>query len=653
MAALICVASAGLAAGDADPTFPDRDPLVRPGESFDRYANGRWLARPFRPDRSTEAVFVDVQERIDEQLRAILEEQQSSEPDTERLQAFYTSFLDEERVESVGDAPLLADLAELQRIADHAELAVWLARTPGRFGADLFDLSVDSDLRAPAKHAAYLSQGRLGLPDRAYYLEDRHAGTRDAYTKHVRDALSLAGWADPDIAQAVVQFETKLATSQWTRAASRENARIYNPRSLAELETAAPQFPWRAWAASAGAPDRLILVQDTAILEAARAFAVTPLETVKAWAAFRLASDAAPYSRRAHAQLRFAFYGRELAGQSQEAPRWKRGVGLVDTLLGEALGRTYVSRHFPPEARTQALAMVGEVRAALRARLEAAEWITDKTRMEALAKIDALNVKVGYPTSWRSYAGLVIRSGDLFGNVKRVRAFERRYQLERLSRPVDRQRWSVTPQFLSAYYDPTLNEIVIPAGRLQPPFFAAGGDAAVNYGGIGSVIGHEISHGFDDQGRGFDGQGRLRDWWDPKDAEAFKARATVLADQYSAIELLPGLKMNGSQVLGEALADVVGLQAAYDAWQRSTAAKKAPVIDGLTGDQRFFLSYARTRRDRFTDEVLRRRAATAVHPPGRNRIEQTLRNLEPWYRAFDVKPSDPAWVPPERRVRIW
>ena len=467
--------------------------------------------------------------------------------------------------------------------------------------------------------------------------------------------LRLIGWADADAqAKAVVDFETRVAEASWTRAERRDRDKTYNPMSVAELSQAAPGFEFRRMlqGAELGGVSRVVVAETTAVPKLAAIYGSTPLETLKAWEAFNVADQAAPLLPRAFVEARYQFRDKTLKGQPELQARWKRAVAAEDGALGEAVGRVYVARYFTPQAKAQMEQLVSNLKDAFRARIERLSWMTPQTKAQALTKLAAFSVKIGYPVKWKTY-DFEVSPTDLYGDEERASAWEWRYRVARLNGPVDRAEWGMTPQTVNAYYNSTLNEIVFPAAILQPPFFDAHADPAINYGGIGGVIGHEMSHGFDDQGRKSDGTGRLRDWWTPTDAEKFNAQAKHLGEQYSAFEPLPGVHVNGQLTMGENIGDMGGINLALDAYHKSLGGRPAPVIDGLSGDQRVFLGWAQVWRGKERPDALHQQLVTDPHSPPEERVNAVVRNVDAWYAAFYVKPGDKLYVAPGDRVRIW
>ncbi|QTN18699.1 peptidase M13 [Brevundimonas sp. AJA228-03] len=636
------------------------DTSVSPGTDFNRYANGTYLANtPIPDDKTSYGVFDMLYDRSQANLRALVDESAANptaSPDAQRIGTLYGDFMDEAKVNQLGATPLQADLNEVRAADTREKLAALMGRTQSGFGGSLFAIQTFEDLKDPNRTSAYVVQGGLGMPDRDYYLEDSFATQKTAYQAYVARALELAGWADPaGNAEKIVAFETAIAHEHWTQVENRQIDKLYNPTTLADLATAAPGFDWAGWAEGAGVSDIPVLIaaNNTAFPGMARIFAETPIETLQAWEAFHVVDQASPYLSQAFVDNRFDFYGKVLSGQPEDRPRWKRGVTLVDGSLGESLGREYVSRHFAAESKAQMEALVANLMIAMRGRIERVDWMSDATREQALYKLANFGVKIGYPEQWRSYEGLNLVPGDLYGNVERTSAFEWAWNLGKLKRPVDPLEWGMTPQTVNAYYNPPRNEIVFPAAILQAPFFDPRADPAINYGGIGAVIGHEITHGFDDQGRKTDGDGVLRDWWTAEDAARFEERAAVLGAQYSALSPVEGANVNGDLTMGENIADMGGLLLALDAYHLSLNGQPAPVLNGLTGDQRVFLGWAQVWRENAREEALRQQVTVDPHSPAAFRAGATVRNIDAWYEAFGVKPGDEQYLAPEARARIW
>jgi putative endopeptidase len=637
-----------------------RDLAVSPGADFFTYADGTYVKNlQIPPDRSRYGAFDRLVELSRNRMRAVLEAAAADSAGTgerAKVGALYRSFMDEPAVNSLGAMPLAPDLAAIRAVTTRSDIAKLMGRSLGGFGGSFFSADVSVDAKNPSLYALYLGQAGLGLPDRDYYLEPSFAAQKTAYQAYVAQMLQLAGWPQADVnAKAIVALETEIAKVSWSRAQRRDPEKTYNPVPTVELATFAPGFDWQSFLASAsvGEADRAIVQENSAIPQIAAIFQKTPIPTLQAWQAFNLVDQAAPYLSDPFVQAQFAFRQKTLQGQPELQARWKRAVALVDSQMGEALGKFYVAAYFPPQEKAMMLALVGEIRTALKGRIERLDWMSPATKAKAEEKLGKLTVKIGYPDKWRDYTNLEIRNGDLYGNVSRATAFDWNYHANRWGRPVDRLEWEMTPPTVNAYYEPTKNEIVFPAAILQPPFFDPQADPAVNYGGIGGVIGHEITHGFDDQGRKSDGDGRLTDWWTPQDAARFEAEAAKLGKLYAAVEPLPGVHINPELTMGENIADLGGLLLGLDAYHASLNGKPAPVIDGLTGDQRVLLGWAQVWRGKIRDDRLRQMLVTDPHSPNSARVNVPMQNVDAFYEAFGVKPDQRMYVAPADRAHIW
>ncbi|RYF94059.1 MAG: peptidase M13 [Caulobacteraceae bacterium] len=637
-----------------------RDLTTKPGDDFFRYANGTYVDKLTIPaDRSSWGASGQLRELSDARSRAIIEtasKTPNAAGEAQQIGGLYNSFMDEARLETLGAKPLAGDLAKVKAASTHDQLAALQGTTQGRFGIGVFGVGIGPEAKDPTKYAVYVGQSGLGLPDRDYYLTEQFAAKKTAYRDYVAQMLTLAGWANPAAnADAIVAFETKVAEASWTKVQQRDPVASVNPMTVADLQKLTPEFNWKDYLAAAnlGAEQNIIVGEKSAFPKIAAIYKATPIETLQAWEAFHITDQASPYLSKAFADANFNFRSKTLSGQPEQRARWKRGVGLTGNTLGEAVGKLYVEAYFPAESKAKMEALVGNLLVAMKARIERLTWMSPETKQKALAKAASFTVKVGYPDEWRDYSKLVIRNDDLYGNIERAGAFNWDYQVGRLHKPVDKKEWGMFPQTVNAYYNPQLNEIVFPAAILQPPFFDPEADPAVNYGAIGAVIGHEISHGFDDQGSQFAADGSLTNWWQPADSEKFKAQTGALSALYSSFEPLPGAKVNGDLTLGENIGDLAGILIAYDAYHTSLGGKEAPVIDGLTGDQRFFLAFGQAWRSKLRDDALRQQIASDPHSPAYYRVVGTLRNVDAWYAAFDVKPGDKMYVAPEKRVRIW
>jgi putative endopeptidase len=670
-AVIALTAGAGLASAQQDPLvaprlgawgvdLTGRDPAISPGQDFYKSAEGVYTDKLVIPqDKTRWGTFDSLRDLSDARSRALIEKaaaNPTASPEAAQIGNLYNSYMDEKTVEARGDKPLQADLAIVRAANTKAKMATLMGKSSASFYSSFFGAFVSDDQKVPGRNAVYLSTGGLNLPDRDYYLKPDFAAKKAAYRAYVEQTLTSIGWPNPAAnADAIVALETKIADASWTRVEERDDVKMYNPKSLAELASLAPGFPWKEFLAAEGLGDqpRVIVGQVTAFPKVAALYNEAPIATLQAWQAFATTDSASPYLSKAFVDRSFAFHGKTLSGQPQQRERWKRAVSAVGGSLGEALGKLYVEAYFTPQAKAQMEQLVSNLKVALRGRLERLTWMTPSTKAEALNKLAKMNVKVGYPNKWRDYSKLVIKKDDLYGNMERSIAFEWDYSLNKLKKPVDKDEWDMFPQTVNAYYSPVKNEIVFPAAILSPPFFDPQADLAVNYGAIGAVIGHEITHAFDDQGRESDETGQLRDWWTPQDAERFTVQAKKLGAQYSAFEPLPGAHINGDLTMGENIADMGGVLIAYDAYHLALGDKPAPVIDGFTGDQRYFLAFAQIWRGKERDDSLRNSLVTDPHSPGYYRANGAVRNSDAFYAAFNIKPGDKMYIAPEDRVRIW
>ena len=652
--------AARAAIGDFGLDLAAGDHSVRPGDDFFAYASGAWYASFVIPaDHSSYGPFNALEELSTQRVRAIIEAAAAAHPAAgtpeQQIGDYYASFMDTDALEANG---LAAAQADLKRIADAStrEALARLFALPGF--ASLFDIDLPADFKNPDRYAVVISESSLGLPDRDYYLKDdpQLRALREKYVAYIAQMLTLGGRADAAArARDIMAFETAAAKAQWPIEKRRDVEAAYNPRTRPQLLSFAPGFPWGPFLESAqlGSRQDLVLAEITAIRDLAQLFNRTPVATLQAWLTFQYLSSHAAYLPKRFDGAHFAFYGQALRGQPEQRERWKRAVDDVDGALGEPVGRLYVAQYFPPDSKAKMLALVGDLLAALNERIDHLDWMTTETRSRAHEKLATFTLKIGYPDQWKDYSALAIRRDDLLGNVRRAAEWHWNYQVARLEKPVDRGEWQMNPQDINAYYNPSNNEIVFPAAILQPPFFDPNADAAVNFGAIGAVIGHEIGHGFDDQGRKFGPDGGLEDWWTPQDAQAFTARTARLIHEYSAFEALPGLKVNGANTIGENIGDLGGLNMAYEAYRVSLHGAAAPVIDGLSGAQRFFLAYAQVWRGKYRDGALRELVLSDVHSPDRFRVNGPLPNIDAWYEAFNVQPGDKLYIKPDDRVRIW
>jgi endothelin-converting enzyme/putative endopeptidase len=635
-----------------------RDPAIRPGNDFWRYANNSWLrANPIPADRQSWGVSTLLQEDVEAQLRDIVETaNRGTDPISRQVAAMYASYMDEAGIERrglTGARPYLDRIAAARTRDD----LIRLFAAPG-FPSPV-GVGIIPDPANPTRYIAFAGQSGLGMPNRDYYLEtgEQYVGFRTAYRAYVTNILTLAGVPDAQArADRIIALERRIAEAHWTNARSRDIREIYHPMTREQLTAMAPQFNWPLYLETQGlgSIQTIVAAQTTAMAAEGALFAELPLETWKDWMTFHFLNDTSQFLPRAFDEANFNFFSRTLRGVPNQRDRWKRGLAVIDGALGEAVGEIYVRRHFPDESRRQMNELIVNLRAALGERLRANSWMDDATRTEALAKLDAFDPRIGNPVRFIDYSSMRVDPADLFGNAMRAGEFQWNLQLSRLPNPVDRSLWSMTPQTINAYYSPLTNQITFPAAILQPPFFNASADPAVNYGAIGAVIGHEIGHGFDDQGRRFDATGRLRDWWTPETDRRFTERTTRLRDQYNGYAAIPGLNINGQLTMGENIGDLGGLEMAYAAYRRYVAQHGEPrVIDGLTGDQRFFLAFAQAWRSQLREGAARERVLTDPHSPPEWRVNGVVRNVDAWYTAFNIQPGDALYLPPEQRIHIW
>jgi putative endopeptidase len=640
------------------------NPDIRPQDDLFGHVNGRWLDTTEIPaDRSSWGSFVALADQAEQDVRAIIAELagQHSEPgsNAQKIGDLYASFMDEQRVDELGADPIRPDLERVAGIESHAELAAFVGTLERQGGSGFFGAYVDTDDRNSDRYLVNVLQGGLGLPDESYYREDKFAEIRAAYRDHLSRMFALAGYHDPDAsAGRVLDLETRLAQGHWERAETRDVIKTYNLTTMAELKTAAPAFAWDEWATALGADDQTfaeVIVRQPSYLEhLSDTIAEVGLEDWKAWAAARVIRAAAPYLSSEFVAENFDFYGRTLNGTPELRARWKRGVAFVEGSVGEAVGEEYVARHFPPRSKEMMDELVANLIEAYRRNIEALDWMGDETKQRAFRKLETFRPKIGYPEKFRDYSALEVVPGDLIGNARAADAFETDRQLNKIGSPVDRDEWLMLPQQVNAYYNPGTNEICFPAGILHSPFFDADADPAENYGGIGSVIGHEVGHGFDDQGSQYDQDGNMNEWWTAEDRAAFTERKDKLIAQYDGFEPrdLPGERVNGALTVGENIGDLGGITIALKAYEISLGGEQAPVRDGLTGVQRVILNYGNIWRSKRRKEQLLQLLTVDPHSPGEFRAN-IVRNLDEFHQAFDTKPGDGLWLEPTDRVRIW
>jgi len=639
-----------------------RDTTVNPGDSFFQYANGTALKSLTIPaDRSNYGSFNLLRELSDNRMKLLISDivadtSLAAGSEGAKVRDLYRSYADEARIEALDAQPIQPILTRIRGLDTREKLAAYMGETVDMPGGSLFGVYIGEDAKDPSKYAVYMGQGGLGLPDRDYYLNPIHADKLAAYRAYVAQMLTLGGWAEPEAsADAVLAFETRIATVHWTKIENRDDDKTYNPMTRAELATAAPGFDWNGFmtAADLGDVARVVVAQNTALPKEAEIFAATDIATLQAWQAFHSIDQSASMLSRRFSDASWTFRAHVMQGALEQRTRDKRAVSFAEGALGEVLGKAYVARWFPADSKAKMEDLVANLRRALSIRIDNLDWMTPETRVKAQEKLAKFRVKIGYPNKWRDYSGLEIRADDLFGNSLRSQAFEWDYQVRRLNGPVDKDEWGMTPQTVNAYYNPTGNEIVFPAAILQPPFFDPDADPAVNYGGIGGVIGHEIGHGFDDQGRKYDGDGVLAEWWTPADEAAFETRTVALGAQYDAYEPLPGLHVQGGLTMGENIGDASGVAVGLEAYHLSLNGAPSPVLDGVTGDQRFFFGWAQVWQSKYRDAAIQNQVANDPHSPAEFRVIGPLRNVDAWYDAFNVQPGTRYYLAPADRVRIW
>ena len=642
------------------------DPAVRPQDDLYAHVNGKWIREVEIPaDRSSWGAGSMLRESTKAQIRSIIENAQADKSakagsNNQKIGDLYASFMDEKKLNALGYKPLSGELTTIRALNDKKNVAALIARLSQMGVTTPYELGIMQDARESTRYAVYIGQSGLSLPDRDYYLKKEDAKLSDVrakYQKHVEQMLAMTGHKDaPAAAAAIVAFETELAQAQWTNVELRDIKRQYNKVDLAKLNAMTPGHDWAPWMAAAGVTgkaDYVIAMQPSYLLGVSKAIEKADLATLKSYFEWQLVRSYAPYLSAPFAQANFEFYGTTVTGAKEISPRWKRGGDIVETSLGEALGKRYVELHFPAERKVRMEQLVGNLMVAFKQSIDTLDWMSPATKKEAQAKLALFVPKIGYPDKWLDYGPLAIKRGDLVGNVMRARAFGYQRDINKLGEPIDRAEWGMTPQTVNAYYNPLMNEIVFPAAILQPPYFDMRADDAVNYGGIGAVIGHEIGHGFDDEGSTFDGNGNLREWWSKDDSAGFKTRTSMLVKQYGAYEPLAGYPVNGELTLGENIGDNSGLAIAYKAYKLSLGGKPAPVIDGLTGDQRFYMGWAQVWRSKYREQALIVQIMSDPHSPSQYRGNGTLMNQPGFYEAFGVKEGDKMYLPPKSRVSIW
>jgi len=649
-----------------------RDTDVKPGDDFFRYANGHWLDTYQIPeDLPGYGSFTSLFLRCEEQVKGIIEEQAKAggAPGTlsQKVGDLYSEFLDVDGLDAKGLTPLQPYFDKITAAKTHEDIAVLMGDLgridgAGTFrggGNTLFEFYIDQDEKTPSQYIPHFQQSGLGLPDRDYYLKDdnpRFVEAKKAYREYLEQVLTLAGESDPGMrADRILAMETKVAQAHWPAEETRDLDKTYNKLSQDDLRKLAPDFPWDPYlkALRLDSQADYIISTPSAYTAMATVFKDTPVEVWQDYLVYRLMRNNSGFLTKELDDATFQFISKAITGAKEQRERWKRGTQFVNHTLGDAVGKLYVEQYFSPAAKARIDDLVHNLLTALGQRIDGLDWMSEATKKAAHEKLSKFTVKIGYPDKWRDYSDLEIAKDDLMGNVFRARAFEYDYNVNKLGKPVDRKEWFMSPQTVNAYYNPSMNEIVFPAGILQPPFFDPYADDAVNYGGIGAVIGHEIGHGFDDQGRKSDGDGVMRDWWTDEDAQRFKKRTDALVARYDAFIPLEGMHVNGQLTLGENIGDLGGLEIAHTAYEISLGGKEAPVIDGLTGDQRFFLGFAQIWKGKLRDAILTNLLASNPHSPVECRVNGPLPNVDAWYKAFDVKPGDALYLPPDQRIHIW
>ncbi|MES2322183.1 MAG: M13-type metalloendopeptidase [Pseudomonadota bacterium] len=642
------------------------DQGVRVQDDFFAHLNGKWLkATEIPADKSSWGTFAKLRDDITPQVRAMIEAAQADKnrkagSEAQKIGDMYASFMNEAALEKLGYKPLAGEIARIRAMRDKKAIPAQIAHLSKIGVAGPYSVSVNLDARNSTQYAAYIGQGGLGLPDRDYYLKKDDAKLAEAlakYEKHIATMLGMVGRKDgAEAAKAIVGLETALAQVQWTKVDNRNPVKRYNKVEIAKLDALTPGYDWKAALAAAGIANKtdfVIVAQPSYLTGFNAALSSTDLATWKSYFEWQVLRGYASYLSKPFVDADFAFNGTALTGVTENRPRWKIGVSAVEGALGEAVGKQYVQQHFPAERKARMEVLVKNVLEAYRVSIDTLDWMGPETKKEAQAKLAKFVPKVGYPNKWRDYTALTVKPDDLVGNMMRARTYAYNRNLAKLGKPVDREEWGMMPQTVNAYYSPVMNEIVFPASILQPPFFDMRADDAVNYGAIGAVIGHEISHGFDDSGSQYDGDGNLRDWWTADDRAKFKAKADMLVRQYSSYSPLPGYNVNGALTLGENIGDNSGVAIAYKAYKLSLGGKPAPVIDGLTGDQRFFMGFGQVWRMKMREAQQIVQVKTDPHSPGQFRANGTMMNQPGFYEAFGVKEGDKMYLAPKDRVTIW
>ena len=658
--------------GPAGIDLAEIDEAVRPQDDLFRHMNGKWIARTEIPaDKARYGSFAVLAENAEAAVRDIItgmdapaagEIEGGADREADKIAALYASFMNEDRANSLGAEPIAADLERALAVASIEELIALVAELERQGLGGFYGMGVDNDPGDPNRYIVFVMQGGIGLPDESYYSDEQFAEIREQYQAHIARMLQLVGFAKGEathFAALTFDLESRIAASHWDRVASRDIQKLYNLRSSAELQELTPTLNWAAYLEALGAPEsafaEVVVGMPDAVSGLAGLLVHDELESWRAWLVWQIVRGSAALLSTEISKANFDFYGTSLTGATEQRERWRRGVSFVESSVGEAVGRLYVERHFDESAKASMDVLVGNLVEAYRQSILGLDWMGEGTKQRALEKLAKFTPKVGYPVKWRDYSSLTVDAGDLLGNSRRVAEMEFDRELGKVGKPIDRDEWFMTPQTVNAYYNPGFNEIVFPAAILQPPFFDAAWDDAANYGAIGAVIGHEIGHGFDDQGSQYDGDGKLTDWWTAEDREAFEARTKALIAQYNALspEGADGQTVNGELTIGENIGDLSGLEIAWKAYLISLNGAEPPIVEGLTGAERFFLAWAQAWQQKSRPAETVRLLTIDPHSPNEFRCNQIVANLTPFHEAFDTKPGDGLWLAPEERVAIW
>ena len=640
------------------------DTTVRPQDNFYTYMNGTWLKEYEIPaDKSNYGSFTKLADEAEQNLRGIIEESanmpnKEAGSNSQKVGDMYQSFMDSSRIEELGIAPIQENIEAINTLSSKDDLGKQFAVLDKQNVGGLFFAFVDQDAKEATRYIVNFYQSGLSLPDRSYYLSDdaRFTEIRSKFVEHIEKMFNLAGIKDASAkAATIMKMETEMAQNHWTRVENRDDIKTYNMYALSDLDDEMGGFSMVDFAAESGfsSEDSVRVYQPSYFIALGKIYDKYSLDDWKTYLSWNLIHDAAPYLSSNFVNENFDFFSKTLSGIQENRPRWKRAVGSVQNVLGEVVGKLYVERYFKPEAKQRMVTLVKNLRTAFRQRIEGLEWMSDETKAKALAKLEKFNAKIGYPDKWKDYSALEIKADDLVGNMVRSALVEHERDFNKLGKPIDRDEWHMTPQTVNAYYSPTMNEVVFPAAILQPPFFNMEADDAANYGGIGAVIGHELTHGFDDQGSKSDGDGNLHNWWTEEDAKKFEERTMVMVKEYSQFNPIDTMHVNGKLTLGENIADLGGLTIAYYAYKNSLAGKESPVIDGFTGEQRFFLNWAQIWARKYRDDELRRRLKTDPHSPSEYRTNGIVVNMPEFYEAFNINDKDAMYVEAGKRVKVW